>query len=75
VAFSLYKKNARLSVIFTYLGAAICRIPMTVFEASFLGIKFTLIRLLTSIPLIIISSIFLENYLKNREIIFGDNSE
>jgi uncharacterized membrane protein YraQ (UPF0718 family) len=64
VAHSLYRKGARLSVIFTYIGAsAICRIPMTIFEASFLGIKFTMIRLLVSIPLVIVSSIVLGNYL------------
>lgn len=64
VASSLYNKGARLSVIFTYIGAsAICRIPMSIFEASFMGIKFTAIRLLVSLPLVIISSIFLEVYL------------
>ena len=32
VAYTLYKKGARLSVIFTYIGAsAVCRIPMTAF--------------------------------------------
>jgi len=37
VAYSLYSKGAKLSVIFTYLGAsAICRVPMAIFEASFL---------------------------------------
>ncbi|OCL26888.1 hypothetical protein U472_05200 [Orenia metallireducens] len=67
VAHSLLKKGASLRIIFTYIGAAaICRIPMTLFEASYVGIKFTLIRLLTSIPLIIISSILLEKYLKGR---------
>jgi len=60
VAAVLYKKGAKLSIIFTYLGAvSVCRIPMTIFEASFLGIKFTLIRLLVSLPLIIISSVIL----------------
>ena len=58
IAALLYKKGAKLSIIFTYLGAvSVCRIPMTIFEASFLGIKFTLIRLLVSLPLIIVSSI------------------
>ena len=67
VAYSLYSKGAKLSVIFTYIGAsAICRIPMTIFEASFLGIKFTAIRLLVAIPLIIISSILLGEYLRKR---------
>jgi len=67
VAYSLYRKGARLSVIFTYVGAsAICRIPMTIFEASFLGIKFTAIRLLVSLPLLIITSILLGDYLTKR---------
>jgi uncharacterized membrane protein YraQ (UPF0718 family) len=67
VAYALYSKGARLSVVFTYLGAAaICRIPMTIFEASFLGIKFTAIRWLVSLPLVIITSILLSRYLTRR---------
>jgi len=67
VAYALYSKGAKLSVIFTYLGAAaICRIPMAIFEASFLGIKFTVIRWLVSLPLVIITSILLGNYLTRR---------
>jgi len=67
VAYSLYSKGAKLSVIFTYLGAAaICRVPMTIFEASFMGIKFTTIRLLVSLPLVIVTSILLGNYLTKR---------
>lgn len=67
VAYSLYSKGAKLSVIFTYLGAAaICRVPMTIFEASFIGIKFTTIRLLVSLPLVIVVSILLGNYLTKR---------
>jgi len=68
VAYSLYNKGAKLSVIFTYLGvSAICRVPMIVFEASFLGITFSVIRLLVSIPLVIVTSILLGNYLKQRD--------
>ncbi|MDP8203075.1 MAG: permease [Candidatus Tenebribacter mawsonii] len=64
IAAVLHKKGAKLSVIFTYLGAsAICRIPMMIFESSFLGIKFTLVRLLVSLPLIIISSVIMGNIL------------
>lgn len=67
VAYSLYKKGAKLSIIFTYVGASgICRIPMTLFEASFIGIKFTIIRLFVSLPLVILSSILLGNYLTKR---------
>ena len=64
VSSALYHKGARISVIFTFLGAsAVVRIPMTLFEVSFLGAKFTTIRWLVSVPLIIISSLFLEKYL------------
>ena len=67
VAYSLYSRGAKLGVIFTYIGAsAICRVPMTIFEASFLGIKFSAIRLLVAIPLVVITSMLLGNYLRKR---------
>lgn len=57
VSAALYHNGARQAVIFSYIGAAaIVRIPMTIFEASFLGLKFSLIRLLVSIPLVILSA-------------------
>ena len=67
VAYSLYSKGAKLSVIFTYMGAAaIGRVPMAIFEASFLGIKFTAIRLLVSLPLVLVTSKLLGDYLSKR---------
>lgn len=67
VAYSLYSKSAKLSIVFTYIGAAaICRIPMTIFEASFMGLRFTVIRLLVSLPLVIMTSILLGNYLAKQ---------
>ena len=57
VSASLYKKGAKTSVVIAYLtAAAIFRIPMAIFEASFLGLKFTMIRFAVSLPLIVISS-------------------
>lgn len=68
VAYTLHNKGAKLSVIFTYIGAsAICRIPMTIFEVSFMGIKFTLIRLLVSLPLIILTSIMIGDFLEKKD--------
>ena len=68
IAYSLYGKGAKLSVILTYISAsAICRVPMTIFEASFLGIKFTAIRLLVSLPLVILASMLLGHYLTKRD--------
>jgi len=59
---SSYLNN--ISIVFTYIGAAaICRIPMTLYEALFMGVKFTAIRLLVSLPLVIITSILLGEYL------------
>ena len=67
VAHSLYRKGAKLGVIFTYVGAsAICRIPMTVFEASFLGVKFTAVRFLVSLPLLVFVSALLGHYLERK---------
>jgi len=67
VAYSLHRKGARLSVIFSYIAAsAICRVPMTIFEASFLGIKFSVIRLVVSLPLVFISSMLLGNFLEKK---------
>jgi len=74
VAYYLYSKGAKLGIIFTYIGAsAICRVPMTIFEASFLGIKFSAIRLLVAIPLVVITSMLLGDYLgkKNYKIVEG----
>ena len=53
----LRRKGASLAVVFTFLNAsAICRVPMTIFEASFLGLRFTLIRFAVSLPLIILTA-------------------
>ncbi len=60
VASALYKKGARLSVVLTFIGAScVCRIPLTLFEASFLGLPFTMIRWGLSIPLLILASYIL----------------
>ncbi len=67
IAYTLQKKGARLNVILTYIGAAsVCRIPMTIFEASYLGVAFTITRYMVSIPLIIVTSILLANHLKRK---------
>ena len=68
IAYSLFQKGAKMKVIFTFIGAAaVVRIPMTLFEASFLGLKFTIIRLIVSVPLVIISSIILGNILEKKD--------
>jgi hypothetical protein len=57
IAKSLSDKGARLQIVMGFLGfSTVCRIPMSVFEATYLGIPFTLVRFLVSLPLIIIFS-------------------
>ena len=69
VASALYKKGASPRIIFSYIGtAAICRIPMTLFEASYVGVSFTAIRWLVSIPLVIISSILMEKLISEKDL-------
>ena len=67
VAYSLFRKGAKLAVIFAYVGfAGICRIPMTMFELSFMGPTFTAARLAVSIPLVIATSIVMGRILERR---------
>ena len=67
MAYTLHKKGAGLGAIFTFLGASsLCRIPMLIFEASFLGVKFSMARLAVSIPLVIGSSVILGRVLEKK---------
>ena len=67
MAHSLWRKGASLKVVFAYLGfAGVCRIPMTLFEISFLGWRFSVLRLAVSIPLMLISGILLGAFLQRR---------
>jgi uncharacterized membrane protein YraQ (UPF0718 family) len=67
VAYSLFRKRASTSVIFAYVGfASVCRIPMTTFEASFMGGLFTAVRLAVSIPLVTAFSLAMGRVLEKR---------
>lgn len=66
-AHALHSKGARYSAILTYVSSAsLVRVPMTVIEASILGLKFSLVRLSISVPLVILSSAILGSYLDRR---------
>ncbi|NBG86911.1 permease [Isachenkonia alkalipeptolytica] len=68
VANSLYHKGADYNSIFTYVTAAsLVMIPMSIMEASILGIRFTLIRLGVSLPLVILSAALLGAYFKKKK--------
>jgi len=60
VAYTLYKKGARFTVVLTFLGAVgIARAPMVFFESAFLGWRFSIIRIIASIPLVVLTAITL----------------
>jgi len=68
LAETLHKKGASLKVIFAYLGfSGVCRIPMTIFEFSFLGLPFTLVRLMVTIPLFLLIGILMGAILKKKD--------
>jgi uncharacterized membrane protein YraQ (UPF0718 family) len=61
IAYILSKKGAGVRNIFIYLGAfSALKIPMLTFEIGFLGLKFTLLRTLFSLPVFIIIGIIME---------------
>ena len=63
VAYILWKKGTSARNIFIYLSAAsIAKIPMLAFEIGFLGLKFSLLRLVLSIPIFILIGIFMGKY-------------
>ena len=67
VAYSLYRKGAGLGVVFAYVSSsAICRVPMTLFEAGLLGWRFTIVRFTVSIPLVIVTSILMGRYFESK---------
>jgi uncharacterized membrane protein YraQ (UPF0718 family) len=67
VTYLLYKKGAGVRNIFIYIGAfCTIKIPMLTFEIGFLGLKFSILRTLFTLPLIILIGIIMERYFKNR---------
>ncbi|MDZ7739667.1 MAG: permease [Bacteroidales bacterium] len=66
-AWLLWKKGSSLRNIFIYVGMfSAAKIPMLTFEIAFLGLKFSLLRLLLTIPVFIIIAIILEKQLRNK---------
>jgi len=63
VAYILWKKGTSPINIFIYLSStSIAKIPMLTFEIGFLGLDFSLLRILISIPIFIIISIIIGKY-------------
>jgi uncharacterized membrane protein YraQ (UPF0718 family) len=76
VAYLLYKKGASVRNIFIYLGAfSSMKIPMLGIEIGYLGIQFSLVRTLVSLPLFIGIGYLMERYLKNRHFEIRDGGQ
>ncbi len=63
VAYILKKKGTSSVNIFIYLSSyTMAKVPMLTFEIGFLGLKFSLLRLILSIPIIIITGIIMGKF-------------
>jgi uncharacterized membrane protein YraQ (UPF0718 family) len=68
VAALLWKKGCSVRNIFVYLGAfSTLKIPMLAFEIGFLGLKFSLLRALFSLPVFVGIGYLLALVLKNNQ--------
>lgn len=62
-------KGSKLSNVLIFIGAwSTTKIPLMLFEASSLGAKFTLVRFLLNIPVILIISFAIEKFVGDKEI-------
>jgi uncharacterized membrane protein YraQ (UPF0718 family) len=67
VAALLWKKGCSIRNVFIYLGAfCTLKIPMLAFEIGFLGLKFSLLRTLFTLPIFIGIGNLFAVYLKNK---------
>jgi len=66
-AYILWKKGCSIRNVFIYLGAfSTIKIPMITFEIGFLGLKFSLLRTLITLPVFILIGYLMEWYLKDK---------
>lgn len=66
-AYILWKKGCSIRNVFIFLGAySTIKIPMLTFEIGFLGLKFSLLRTLISLPVFIAIGYWMEWHLKNK---------
>jgi uncharacterized membrane protein YraQ (UPF0718 family) len=67
VAYLLWKKGSSIKNIFIYLGAfSTMKIPMLTFEIGFLGLKFSLLRTIITLPVFILIGYLMERLFENK---------
>ncbi|MFW6145601.1 MAG: permease [bacterium] len=63
----LWKKGTSLRNIFIYVGMfSAAKIPMLTFEIGFLGLKFSMLRFMLTIPVFILIAVIMERNLRNK---------
>ena len=68
VTYLLWKKGCSIRNIFIYLGAfSTMKLPMLTFEIGFLGLKFSLLRTLFTLPVFLLISFIMEKYLQKKQ--------
>ncbi|MCM8832885.1 MAG: permease [Candidatus Omnitrophica bacterium] len=72
VAYLLWKKGCSIKNVFIYLGAfSTLKIPMLTFEIGFLGLKFSLLRTVVTLPIFILIGYIMELYLKDKNFVIN----
>jgi uncharacterized membrane protein YraQ (UPF0718 family) len=76
VAHLLWKKGCSIRNVFIYLGAfTALKLPMVTFEISFLGLKFSLLRTIISIPVFVTIGFLMERYIKGKHFVILEDEE
>ncbi len=76
VAYMLYKKGASTRNIFIYLGVfSAMKVPLLGIEIGYLGLKFSLVRTLISLPLFVAIGYFMDWYLKDKHFEVSDGGK
>jgi len=69
VAHLLWKKGCSIRNVFVYIGSfSALKVPMVMFEISFLGWKFSLVRAAVSLPVFLVIAEILARYVRGREL-------
>lgn len=72
VAHLLWKKGASLRNIFIYLGAfSSLKAPMVMFEISFLGWRFSLVRAAAALPVFLLTAQVMARFARNKDLPMG----
>lgn len=68
IAAALMKKGSKFSNVLIFIGAwSTTKIPMLLFEAGAIGVKYMLLRLAINIPGILIMAFFIESIISEKE--------